>query len=102
VDDTTFDGIRFTRNRREVEGIASRRELLAFVSSPDFDLVVAEWAEERDVFAQVANLDGTFHFEETLDGELMATVLDSPEAVVAAFADWAVDRPGWRDQHSWA
>ncbi|MDQ3054979.1 MAG: hypothetical protein M3R66_14525 [Actinomycetota bacterium] len=32
---------------------------------------------------------------------LSGTMLASPEDVVAAFADWATDRSGWKDQHAW-
>ena len=102
-DATAFSTIRFRRDRIAVDGTGSPEELLAFVNRPDFDFVVAEpMGGDGSEFAQAVDLDGTYQFEVTVDGELMSTMLGSAEEVVAAFADWATDRPGWRDEHDWA
>jgi hypothetical protein len=101
MDHTTFEAIRFSRNHTSVGGTVTPDELLAFLNRPDVDLLVAERIGQPDVFAQVADLGGAYRFEVTVDGELMGTMLDSTDAVLAAFADWAIDRPGWRDQHTW-
>ncbi len=102
-----FTDIRFLRNRRSVDGPVDAVDLLGLLERPDFDLLVAEptGADSRaaaDEFAQVANLGGMYRFEvSTSEAGISGTMLSSPEDAVAAFADWATDRPGWRDQHAW-
>jgi len=99
--------IRFSRDRRAVDGPVDTAELLALLKRPNFDVLVAEpigqvsRASTED-FAQVADLGGMYRFEvSTSAAGLSGTMLASPEDVVAAFADWATDRSGWKDQHAW-
>lgn len=102
-----FTDIRFSRDRRAVAGPVAAAELLALLKRPDFDLLVAEpigpdGRASTDEFAQVADVGGIYRFEvSTSEAGLSGTMLASPEEVVAAFADWATNRPGWMERHAW-
>lgn len=100
MNDETFSAVRFRRNHHHVSSTTTPAELLAFVRRSDFDLVVAEVVGGDD-FAQVADLGGIYRFEVADGGATTGTVLATPEEVVAAFADWATGRPGWREEHDW-
>ncbi len=102
-----FTDIRFRRDRLAVDGPVEAAHLLALLTRPDFDVLVAEpigrdSGASTDEFAQVADVGGMYRFEvSTSEAGLFGTMLATPEDVVTAFADWATDRPGWRDQHAW-
>ena len=100
MNDDTFSSVRFSRNHTYVTSTTTPAELLALVNRPEFDLVVAEVIGGDD-FAQVVDLGGVYRFEVADVDAPTGTMLATPEDVVAAFADWATGRPGWRDEHDW-